>query len=264
MLDAYYTLHSGSLDAGRLRSSPATAGPWSDDLQHGGPPNALAVAAAETAITTATARTDLIAVRLAADFVRPVPVAEIETRSRVVRAARSAALVEVTIGTDEYDCLLVRVWFVADRDTAQFAARSPLPPAIPDAPSSHDFQFGYGCSLDWRFLHGGLREPGPGAAWVRATTPLVRDHDLSGLGRTVLVADSASGISSELDWRRWSFVNIDLDVHLARPLVGEWVLMQARTQLGGNGCALARSTLSDERGEVGAGLQTLVLAAVPT
>jgi hypothetical protein len=76
----------------------------------------------------------------------------------------------------------------------------------------------------------------------------------------VLVADSASGLSSELDWSTWSFVNVDLDVHLARPFLGEWVLMDAVTQLGPDGSALARSTISDRHGIVGAGLQTLVLA----
>ena len=36
--------------------------------------------------------------------------------------------------------------------------------------------------------------------------------------------------------------------------------MEATSQLGGHGAALARSTLSDVRGVVGSGLQTLVLA----
>ena len=77
-----------------------------------------------------------------------------------------------------------------------------------------------------------MREPGPGAAWVRPTVPLVDGLELSGLARAVLVADSASGISAELDWDVWSFVNVDLDVHLARPFEGDWVLMDAVTQVG--------------------------------
>ena len=67
-------------------------------------------------------------------------------------------------------------------------------------------------------------------------------------------------MSAELDWDEWSFLNVDLDVHLARPLVGEWVLMDAATQLGDHGAALARSTLSDTRGVVGSTAATLVLA----
>ncbi len=78
----------------------------------------------------------------------------------------------------------------------------------------------------------------------------------------MLIADSGNGLSSELDWAQWSFLNVDLDVHLARPLLGEWVLLDAVTQLGAHGSALARSTISDRHGVVGAGLQTLVVAPV--
>jgi hypothetical protein len=89
---------------------------------------------------------------------------------------------------------------------------------------------------------------------------LVGEEALSGLERAALVGDSASGISSELDWDIWSFVNVDLDVHLARPLIGDWVLIEARTQLGAHGSALCRSTLSDLTGELGCTAATLVLS----
>ena len=81
-----------------------------------------------------------------------------------------------------------------------------------------------------------------------------------GLQRAALVGDSASGISSELDWNDWSFVNVDLDVHLARPVQRRVAAMDAATQLGPNGSALARGALSDAGGPLGATLQTLVLS----
>ena len=109
-------------------------------------------------------------------------------------------------------------------------------------------------------MSGGLLERGPGAAWARASTALLDGYAWSGLARAVLVADSGNGLSAELDWAQWTFVNVDLDVHLARPLLGEWVLLDAVTQLSPHGSALARSTLSDRHGVVGAGLQTLVVA----
>jgi hypothetical protein len=62
-----------------------------------------------------------------------------------------------------------------------------------------------------------------------------------------------------LDWSSWSFMNIDLDVHLARPLHGEWVCLDAETQLGPSGTGLARSLLSDLEGPCGVGLQTLIV-----
>lgn len=258
--DSYFTLIAESADTVHYLAGPATAGPWAAGLEHGGPPNALAVATAERAVREATGRDDLVALRLSADFVGPVPVGEIEVHHRVVRTARSAVLAEVTITGAGRDCVQARVWFVRDSDTSSVAAALAVPTPVPDVPPGIDLDFPYAASLEWRFVRGGMRRPGPGAAWVRPAVALLDGHELSGLARAVLIADSASGISAEVDWADWSFLNVDLDVHLARPLHGEWVLMEAVTQLGPHGSALARSTLSDVCGVVGGGMQTLVLA----
>ncbi|MBN9620598.1 MAG: thioesterase family protein, partial [Actinobacteria bacterium] len=178
---------------------------------------------------------------------------------RVVRAARSAVLAEVTVSADGRDCLHCRVWFVRMFDTS--VQSTPLNPAGDPlaAPAGLAASFPYGDSLEWRFVRGRMDRSGPAAAWVRPCVPLLPGHDLSGLARAALIADSGNGISSVLDWSRWSFVNVDLDIHLARPVEGDWLLLDAVTQVGAHGSALARSTLSDLRGEVGAGLQTLVV-----
>jgi hypothetical protein len=160
----------------------------------------------------------------------------------------------------ERDCLLTRVWFVRDADTAAVSPPLDAPAPLPATEAGLDIDFPYGRSLEWRFVRGRLGAPGPAAAWVRPRTPLLAGYEMSSLARAVLIADSASGISAELSWDKWTFLNVDLDVHLARPMRGEWLLMDAETHLGPNGAALARSTLSDELGVCGAGLQTLVLA----
>ena len=206
----------------------------------------------------------VIALRLATDFVGPVPVAEVEVRARVVRAARSAVLATVTVAAGGRDCLVSRLWFVRDADTSAQAPAFGPEVELPAGRPGLDAEFGYGASLEWRRMSGGLLEPGPGSAWARPATALFDGYEWGGLARAVLVADSGNGLSSELDWTRWSFLNVDLDVHLARPLLGEWVLLDAATQLGPHGSALARSTISDRHGVVGAGLQTLVVAPIPT
>jgi acyl-coenzyme A thioesterase PaaI-like protein len=261
--DPYFALIDEGGGRTRYLAGPATSGPWDERLQHGGPPNALAVTAAEQAIAAGTGRSDLVALRLAADFVGPVPVGEIETRSEVLRAARSAALVEVTVSAAGRTCLVTRVWFVRTSDTSAIAPPLAEPVPIPDIPAGLGVTFGYGSSLEWRFVAGRMGVPGPAAAWVRPTMPLIDGREMSGLARVALIADSASGISAELDWAVWSFLNVDLDIHLARPVEGEWVLLDAATQLGPAGSALARSTLSDVRGVLGSGLQTLVVAPLP-
>ena len=88
---------------------------------------------------------------------------------------------------------------------------------------------------------------------------VVDGEEPSGLQRAVLTADSGNGVSASLDWNAWSFVNIDLDVHLSRPLVGEWVLLDAATRYEPTGTALAASALSDEQGPAGRAAQKLVV-----
>jgi hypothetical protein len=257
---AYFVLNNESPSRCDYASDPATGGPWRPDLQHGGPPNALLVHAAELAARRETDRTDLVPVRLAAEFVGPVPVADVSTTAGVVRAARSAILVEASLEAAGRTCLTGRVWLVAGADTSAIAT-SPDPASRPpaDYPLMADTGFPYGRTIEWRSIFGGLAEPGPARVWTRPTVPLLAGQQLSGLQRAVLVGDSASGISAELDWAAWSFANIDLDVHLTRPLTGDWLLMDAATHLGPGGYALARSTLSDERALVGATAQTLLV-----
>jgi hypothetical protein len=264
--DTYFTHIESMVSDGaeRFRAEVTTGGPWSAEFQHGGPPNALAVAIAEQTVAEETGRRDFVGVRLSADFVGPVPVADLLVRPRLLRGARSAALVEVEFSADpdgaERRCLLARVWFVADRDTSVVAA--PLAPAAEVPQGTHGLaaDFPYGNSLEWRFVRGRFDAPGPAAAWVRPRVALFDGHEMSGLARAVLIADSASGISAELSWQEWTFLNVDLDVHLARPPASPWLLMSAATQLGPNGYAVARSSLSDVHGPCGGGLQTLVLA----
>lgn len=257
---AYFSVVDETDATGCYASDRATGGPWSPHLQHGGPPSALAVHAAERLVYGETGRDDLIALRVAAEFVAPVPVAELTTRAFVQRAGRNAALVDVVLRSDDRDCLHARVWLVADTDTSGVAPPLDDPTGSPSGTSGMPAAaFPYGESIEWQLLRGSIAEPGPGTVWARPSLDLIAGRTLSGLQRAALIGDSASGISSELDWAVWSFVNADLDVHLARPMHGEWLHMDAATQLGPNGSALARSTLSDVRGTLGCTAQTLVL-----
>jgi hypothetical protein len=242
-------------DGGRYLADPGTAGPWSDGLQHGGPPSALLVRAAERAGDEATPPdTNFVAMRAAVEFVGPVPVGEVAVSTRVVRAARSAVLVAATLVAGDRVCLESRVWLVR-------AAATPLPEpvAVPRDLPDLGADFPYHDTIEWQAVRGSMITIGPGLVWARPRRSLVAGETLSGLQGVVLVGDSSSGISAELDWDEWSFLNVDLDVHLSRPVHGEWVLIDAVTSVGTAGAALARSTVSDVRGPVGTTAQTLVL-----
>src|SRR5579859_6787216 len=255
----YFSLLEGGPAAAVYHADPATGGPWAAHLQHGGPPTALLAAVAEQLVQDHAGRTDLAGMRLAAEFVGPVPVGELTVDATVVRSARTAALVDAVMVAGGRVCLHARIWLVRLADTADVAPHVPPPAPAPDELPGLDGTFPYADSLEWRVIRGGIRAPGPGVVWARPNRPILDGIELSSLQRACLIGDSASGISAELDWTQWSFLNIDLDVHLARPIVGEWLQLDAATQLGPAGSALARSTLSDLSGPVGATLQTLVV-----
>ena len=260
--DCYFDVLDERPDGGRYRALPATAGPWVPGLQHGGPPSALLIRAAERhcAHERGDAAAALTAVRAGVEFVGPVPVDEVLVATRVVRSARSAVLVEATLSAHDRLCLQARVWLVRTADTAALAAPLPPPVTVPTGLPDLGGDFPYHDTIEWQVLRGSMRTVGPGLVWARPRHALVGAEPLSGLQRVALIGDSASGISAELDWDEWSFVNIDLDVHLSRPVDGEWVLIDAVTTVGTAGTALTRSTVSDVRGEVGLTAQTLVVA----
>lgn len=254
---------------GTVNSQPACGGPWSDDLQHGGPPSALLVRLAEQLAAAAADRPDLVSVRIAAEFLAPVPVAPLTVSARVLRLARSAVLIAAELAAEGRACLQARVWLVPEgrRPSGPHPGSASEPHATGDDGAGDDPSarpvfdmdgFPYARHLEWRAVSGAARRPGPATTWARARIPLLAAEELSTLQRLALVADSASGISSLVDWDDWSFANVDLDVHLMRQSQDEWVLMQATTELGA-GLGLARSTLSDRAGVLGAGMQTLLI-----
>jgi hypothetical protein len=259
---------------GTVTSAPACGGPWSPELQHGGPPGALLVRLAEQLAAAAAGRTDLVAARIAAEFLAPVPVAPLAVTARVERLARSAVLIRAQLAAFGRPCLQARVWLMAESraagrprpgdptDPADPGATAELGAAATEDPTAFpDFGmdgFPYAEHLEWRTVSSKARQPGPAAVWVRPRVPLLAGEQLSTLQRLVVIADSASGISSLLDWDDWSFANVDLDVHLMRQSRNDWVLMQATSEVGA-GLGLARSSLSDRAGLIGAGLQTLLV-----
>jgi acyl-coenzyme A thioesterase PaaI-like protein len=266
--NAYFEVRDESDEGGRYLSDPATAGPWDPGMQHGGPPNALVVRAAERlAWAAGSADSELVATRMAAEFLAPVPVGELTVRAELVRGGRNVTLVAVTLGADgsapgqgvPRACLQARVWLVRRRDTAAIATDTGAKATPPAGPPSTFLRFPYAETIEWHADRGSPTRSGPAAVWARPRRSLIEGEQLSGLQRVALIADSASGVSAELDWAQWSFPNVDLDIHLVRAVRGEWLHLDARTQVGGDGVALARSTVSDLDGPMGATAQTLVL-----
>jgi hypothetical protein len=242
---------------GRYLGTAATAGPWSPEAQHGGPPSALAARELERHEPGEGMRL----ARVSVDILRPVPVGELSVRTRTVRPGKRVALLEAVVTADGQEVLVARGWRIATSEAAPIVGKEDQVPEIPATGRAPRFPGGYVdgylSAIDWRFVAGRLDEPGPCQVWARPRIPLLPGEEISPLSRTLLVADSGSGVSMVLDPTKYIFVNVDLTVILHRDPVGEFVLLDAESTMGGTGTGLAETQLADTTGVFGVGIQTL-------
>jgi len=243
-------------------ATPAAAGPWNAQSQHGGPPSALAARALELHEPDPGQRL----ARVAVDILRPVPVGKIMVRTRTVRPGRRVALLEAVLEADGQEVMRARGWRIATpAGSGPSTPAGPPPPPLPAEqpppafPGAHTA--GYLEAIDWRYVAGGgFDEPGPAAVWACLKIPLIPGEEPSPMCRALLLADSGSGVSAALDPVRFLFINVDLTVILPRDPVGEWLLLDAVTTIGGVGTGLAETAVSDVHGRCGTAIQTLLVA----
>ena len=100
---------------------------------------------------------------------------------------------------------------------------------------------------------------GPGAIWYRVERPLIEGFGVSQAMRAVVAADFCNGTAAALDFRKWTFINADLTVSMAREPVGAWILLDAESWIGPDGAGLAMARLADQSGYFGRVVQSLVI-----
>ena len=199
--------------------------------------------------------------RYTAEFLRPVPVAELETSAAVVRSGKRVEIVTASLTADG----VAVAWSRAVRIRRHSGLPVPDTPVedVPPLPEQSDlgFSLGYvsfvGEALDVRFVEGSMVARGPATAWIRLAVNVVDDEPPTPLQRVLAAADCGNGISSVADWKELLYINPDLTAYLHREPDGEWVLIRSETVLQPHGVGLAQSELFDERGQLGQSLQSL-------
>ena len=174
------------------------------------------------------------------------------------------ALLQTVLESSGQEVLVARGWRIARDASVPLIGKNGGVPAIPAAAKAPRFPGtdagGYLAEIEWRFEAGNFDEPGPCQVCARPRITLLPGEDISPMSRALLLADSGNGISMALDPRAYLFINVDLTVVLQRDPVGEWLLMDAVTTMGGTGTGLAETRLSDTSGEVGIGVQSLLVS----
>ena len=246
------------LGDGRYQATERTSGPWDPRHQHAGPPSALLTGLLERTAP----RDDMVLARVTVDILGAVPIAEVEVETSVERPGRSVELLAGELRADGRTMLRARAWRVLASPVG--TEDGPPPLALPEAdeapPPTLGETFGYAHAVEWRWAGGGWTEQGPAAVWTRLKTGIVEGEEPTPRQRVMAVADSGNGASNVLDWARYLFINTELTVHFLREPVGEWVLLDARTEIAEGGAGVATSVLSDRSGPVARGAQALLVA----
>lgn len=249
-------------DGERFVPSELTRSPWGPDSLHGGSFGALLaglVERHEVDVPMHLARTTF-------EILRPVPYEPLCVTTRTVRPGKKVQLVESVLtvaatGVEVCRAVALRIR-LADVELPTTALDDP-PPARPSTPPSailgDNWRAFHNEGVEMRWAEGRFEEQGPAVVWIRLPRPVVDDEQPSPVQRVMAAADFGNGVSHELPFGQYLFINPDLTVYLHRPPVGEWICLDARTHLSAVGVGLAESALSDDEGRVGRSVQALLV-----
>ncbi len=248
----------GSVSA-EVFPTPATAGPWTSEAQHGGPPAALLAWAVE-ALPEAAGR---VVGRFTMELLGPIPLTTLRVAAHVVRPGRSVMLARAELVDVARDRVVAtaQAWLFPESSDGPVGPLCLLP-HTPDDGAHHErpatWSGGYLDAVEWRWITGAVDEPGRGVVWMRSPD-LLEECSISPVQRLLACVDSASGAGAALDVAGWAFLNTDLTVHIVRAPVGEWICLDADTTLGPGSVGVATATVFDELGLVARSAQALLV-----
>lgn len=239
----------------RFEPTTATESPWDSSMQHGGPPAAL--------LGHLLRVEGLRLARISVDFLGPIPRRELRVETSPVKPGRLTTLNEARMMVDGRVAVVARAWHLAP---------GPQPPVITDTPRADPLpepqprqlptgmdDWGYGRAIEWRFTQGDPDRLGEAHVWSRVRMPLVDGVELDGQDRSLIVADSANGLSAVLPMEKWLSIPPTMTTTLLRPAVGDWVHLACRTTLSDDGLGLTEGDLYDFSGKIGQVSQPLVV-----
>jgi len=254
------------IDGERFVPSERTRGPWDPRAQHGGPPAALLA----RSIQRYEDGERMFTARITVELVRPVPLSPLSLRVRWERPGKRVQLVGASIEAGGVEVvratgLRIRRTQLSLPDSSTFALTPPPHHARTPARRGAGPMAGEGIgfathAVEHRMVEGGFDRRGPAIDWIRLLHPLVAGEPTSPLCRVVAAADFGNGISAVLTRADgFSFINPDLSVYLHREPVGEWICLDARTEVSPLGVGVAESALWDEQGPIGRSVQALLI-----
>lgn len=236
---------------------PLVAGPWDARLQGGVPLAGLFAHLIEQVPSLV----PMVTTRLLIDLTRPTPMVPFTTDVRIVREGKRVQMIEVDLIIDGVVTAKASAMRVRVAGTpAEPETRAEIPP--PNANKLMTDRSRIAHLVERRLIDGGIQKRGPGTAWIRISGEIVKGEPITPYVQAAMCADFGSGLSAVVDWREWSFANVDITLHLTRMPKAGWLKLNAATITGGAGVAVVHGAMFDEYGAIGHTHQTLYLDKV--
>jgi len=259
MLEGYRCLFMR--DGERFVPTPLARGPWTPHALHGGPPAGLL----GRAIELYEGGEAMFVSRITLELLKPVPIAPLELRTRMVRPGRKVQLVEASLHTDTQEVaravgLRIRKQDIQLPDDLPIQPIVELPPeqGVPVKSLGFAHEGFHTHGVEHSVVRGQLATPGPATDWIRLRVPLLEGESPTALVRVCAAADFGNGVSQILPGA-YTFINPDLTIYLHRYPVGEWVCLDSVTRVESQGVGFAESRLLDRTGAIGRALQSLIV-----
>lgn len=242
---------------GRFLPTSYAASPWISETCHGGATAALFAHVAETLPSLV----PMDVARITIDLLRPVPRnSPLSVRSRVLRDGKRMQLAQITIFDEEMRVAQACVLRVQQAQQKSLVGEGIAPDiAVPgDSAATYPLPPGF-ADLFTIVVDGGSKQDGWRQTWFRFNDVLVDGARPTPLQAAVAAADFGGGMSSPLDFSKWSYPSVDLTVSFHRQPTGLWTLVDARFEMSHDRIAICHASLHDEQGQFGHSLQTVLV-----
>lgn len=230
-----------------------TRNPWMAHAIAGGPTSALIGAV----IDEAGFDPDLEISRYTLDILGKVPSVPLVPQITALRMGRQMQLHRIELLAEGRPVAQAHVLLV--RHMATPVIPPPFAYPLPDAVEEREWLIGatMAGAIRTRPIQGAVREPGRGVAWLAMEGEVIAGTTPSPFVKACLFADFGNGIGSATRADEWSFANLDITVNFLRMPRGDWLLIDAHTNMAGNGHGLAQNIFADVDGVYAIGTQTV-------
>ncbi len=239
------------------------ASPWGAITLHGGASAGLMTSLLEDQFPTDTMQL----ARLTVDLFRPVPMAALEPRSRIIRDGKRIKVIELSLFHDNQEICRSNA-LILEKQSIELPAHAQLaerpPQKIADA-FAQDEVIGINAinkaagvtyppglhtliPLKPIFLNMGV---GRGCSWVRLPLQVREGLANSPLVTVATLSDFSNGFAQLYLSPEQGFINADITLNLHRMPVNDWIAIDALTRAQPQGISMVEAVLYDQHGMIG-------------